>query len=164
MPDDVEEIALKRLAEIDATRRELDREESELRTFLATYRKLKETSPSGGQTTSQGDEEDAHAPAPADGTSAPGMAQFPSKKYDRTQIEIAARGACLDAGRPLQRDPLLAAVQQRGIQIDGANRARNLGTIMWRLRKSFVNIRGEGYWPSDVPCPAVGYSPPRSRA
>ena len=81
------------------------------------------------------------------------------RKYDRDQIAAQAREAILEAGRPLQRAPLLAALEKGGLQLGGKNKARNLGTIMWRVRDRFVSIEGHGYWPKDLPYPAVGYSP-----
>jgi hypothetical protein len=80
------------------------------------------------------------------------------KKYDKVEIAAQARAAILELQRPMQRAQLLEALERRGIRIDGRNKPRNLGTIMWRLREQFVNIEG-GYWPIDVACPSVGYRP-----
>jgi len=64
-----------------------------------------------------------------------------------------------DMRRPMQRGELVAAVEERGVTIPSEDKARYLGTILWRNRDQFVNIPEAGYWLADAPCPAVDYTP-----
>ncbi|MCG8559165.1 MAG: hypothetical protein MI824_05135 [Hyphomicrobiales bacterium] len=63
----------------------------------------------------------------------------------------------LETGRPMTRGPLVEALEKRGIEVKGAEKAKYLGTVLWRMGDEFVNIEGEGYWPRGMDCPAVGY-------
>jgi hypothetical protein len=74
----------------------------------------------------------------------------------RPFIDETLRGA----GRPLSRGRLLKTLDNRGVRVGGeADRAKNLGTIMWRLKDHFVNLAGFGYWPKDTPYAPAGYVP-----
>ena len=68
-----------------------------------------------------------------------------------SEIANLARETLLDNGRPLKRGALVRAMERRGVTLVGSDKAKNLGTILWRHRDSFVNIDGHGYWPADVP-------------
>lgn len=41
---------------------------------------------------------------------------------------------------------------------------KNLTTKVWRAKDVIIKIPGAGYWPVDVPCPAVSYVPPPKNA
>jgi hypothetical protein len=69
------------------------------------------------------------------------------------------RGLLEERGRPMKRGELLDALYDRGLRLAGANPAKYLGTILWRMRDAFVNIEGHGYWPRDLACPEVDYRP-----
>ena len=58
----------------------------------------------------------------------------------------------------MRRD-LLNLFRESGNAIGGTDEIQNLGTKLWYARATLTNIRGEGYWPADVPCAAVGYTP-----
>jgi len=80
--------------------------------------------------------------------------------------DVAAKVAyeiLLENGEPMTRTELVEAFDKRGNPIAGTDRAKNMGTIMWRLNDKFVNIEGYGYWPKDVPCEKVGYDPAEQR-
>lgn len=81
------------------------------------------------------------------------------KNPPRQEIGRRAREVILSNGTPMTRGELLNALAARGMQIVAANPPKAMGTIMWRLRRQFVNLEGYGYWPKDVPCAVVGYSP-----
>ncbi len=70
------------------------------------------------------------------------------------QIVRAAILAVENAERPMTRYELVEAVERQGLVIGGNDKARNMGTILWRSGQ-FVN-GGDGYWPkdSDPPPPA----------
>ncbi len=81
------------------------------------------------------------------------------RNLSREQVGKWAREFILELGTPMTRGELVNAFHMRGLPIGGVNPARNMGTIMWRLRDNFVNIEGHGYWPRDKACPATGYDP-----
>ena len=60
------------------------------------------------------------------------------------------RRILLEHGKPMTRSELLRALEGRDVKLAGEDKARYLGTIMWRMREAFVNIDGYGYWPKDV--------------
>lgn len=61
-----------------------------------------------------------------------------------------ARQTLLEHGKPVRRGRLVKLMEQKGIPLTGVDKAKNLGTILWRFNKQFVNIDGYGYWPRDV--------------
>jgi hypothetical protein len=70
------------------------------------------------------------------------------------------RDIMLGNGEPMTRSQLLEALEARNVQLAGADKARYLGTILWRMRHLFINLDGQGYWPIDIAHPGVGYIPP----
>jgi hypothetical protein len=70
------------------------------------------------------------------------------------------KATILEAQRPLTRGQLLQKLDMKGVRVGGkADRSKNMGTIMWRLREHFVNLQGFGYWLRDRPFPLAGYDP-----
>lgn len=67
------------------------------------------------------------------------------------RLAALAREVILERGRPMIRSEIVEALEARGIPLAGKNRAKNLGTILWRFGDRFHHIEGRGYWPSDVP-------------
>ena len=55
-----------------------------------------------------------------------------------------------EVGHPLTRGQLVSALERRDIDLPAADKARYLGTIIWRHKKIFVNIEGRGYWLRNV--------------
>ena len=82
-------------------------------------------------------------------------ASNPKKEH----VASVARDVLLENGSPMPRDDLFAALKAREIIIQGQNPPVTLQTMMWRMREKIVNIKGFGYWPKDVACPAAGYDP-----
>lgn len=70
-----------------------------------------------------------------------------------------ARRILLEHGRPMTRSELLKALEERDVVLAGEDKARYLGTIMWRMKEVFVNLDGYGYWPRDVECAEAKYNP-----
>lgn len=81
------------------------------------------------------------------------------RSLPRQEIRKRAREFMLERGTPMTRGELVEAFHMRGLPIGGVDPARNMGTIMWRLRDDFVNIEGHGYWPRNKACQSVGYDP-----
>lgn len=69
------------------------------------------------------------------------------------------RKAILDTGRPLSRIETVRALRQRGIRVAGQDAVVNVGTVIWRAKDEFVNLKPHGYWPRNVPYAAAGYDP-----
>lgn len=63
------------------------------------------------------------------------------------QIVSAARDIIVNAERPMTRFELIAPIEDRGLVIGGVDKARNLGTILWRSKQ--FKSTGDGYWPDD---------------
>jgi hypothetical protein len=83
-----------------------------------------------------------------------------SKGLSREQLRPHIEAVIREAGKPLTRGNLLKKLDQRGTPVGGeADRAKNMGTIMWRLKDQFINLPGYGYWIKGEPCPAAGYDP-----
>jgi hypothetical protein len=55
-----------------------------------------------------------------------------------------------ETGRPMSRTELVDAVEKRGIEVPSEDKARYLGTILWRNRERFVNVPGSGYILEDM--------------
>lgn len=72
------------------------------------------------------------------------------------------REILLDNGRPIEKDDLLKRIQARGLRIGGSNESETMKSKLWRAKAEIIRIQGAGYWPIDVPCSAVSYSPPIS--
>ena len=75
-----------------------------------------------------------------------------------------ARELLLEIGRPVNGPGLLRKFHERGRRIGGADEMKNLTTKVWRAKDAIIKIPGAGYWPVDVPCPAVSYVPPPKNA
>lgn len=65
----------------------------------------------------------------------------------------AAEELILAAKRPLTRSELQDALESRGYQIEGSDKAKVLGTNLWRSGR-FRSLKGAGYWPKQSPIPA----------
>ena len=55
-------------------------------------------------------------------------------------------------GRPLTRSELLRRLEAQGQVIEGGDKAKVLGTNIWRSRE-FTHVEGRGYWPKDLALP-----------
>jgi len=51
-----------------------------------------------------------------------------------------------ESGRPMTRGEIVEALDRRDVEIPGGDKARYIGTIMWRQKSTFLNIEGAGYW------------------
>ena len=76
------------------------------------------------------------------------------------EIGVHARQFLVEAGKPMKRGALLRVFDAKGVPVTGGDRAKVLGTVLWRLRKDngqpeFINTEN-GYWPADIPVPSGG--------
>jgi hypothetical protein len=56
-------------------------------------------------------------------------------------------------GKPLTRSELLRRLEAQGHVIEGGDKAKVLGTNIWRSGL-FRHVNGQGYWPKDVTLPS----------
>jgi hypothetical protein len=75
------------------------------------------------------------------------------------EIAEIAREIILERGEPMTRSELADSIESRGIPLAGKDKAKNVGTILWRFQDQFLNVQGRGYWPKDVPNPELDYHP-----
>lgn len=66
-----------------------------------------------------------------------------------------ARNVLLEVGKPLKRGALVRAIEAKGLLVPGTDKAKNLGTILWRANRTFASIEKYGYWPIDVDLPGI---------
>jgi hypothetical protein len=148
------------LARQETLRHEIEERQEEVReidTFISLYRRFADDSPPNRAQAS----EPAPEAAVDEDQSVDNDTQRSTKRSGLTQREFEriSRELLLARGRPAQRRALLALFRERDIVVGGADELKNIGTKIWMARAVLTNIRGEGYWPVDVPCPDVGYIP-----
>jgi hypothetical protein len=87
------------------------------------------------------------------GRKASGMSQIDFTKFVREIL--------IERGRPLESEAIFDEIHTRGRKIGGEQEWENFKTKLWRAKKKedLALIPGAGYWPNDIPCPAVGYTP-----
>jgi hypothetical protein len=148
-----------------ARRAELQAEIDRIDVFLAVYAQLAE-----GRSAAEEPTQHPVAEARLSGGSATvdttnqDIKEAPSRNRDgipQHDFDKLARQLLIDRGRPIQPDELLSLFRQKGRRIGGHDEYSNFKTKLWRAkdRQKLTLIPGAGYWPKDVPCQEVGYSP-----
>ncbi|MEC9344950.1 MAG: hypothetical protein VYB54_01910 [Pseudomonadota bacterium] len=155
--DDVLRNALKRQKQLEA-------ELLEIKVFVKMYQRFSGTEPDQvGDEPSVGDTIDVHSTGEFERSAPyyrlPYAGTRSVRNPTRDDVRRMAREFMLERGEPMARGQLVDVFAEAGWPISGSDPARNMGTIMWRLRDDFVNIDGHGYWPRDVPLERVGYDP-----
>ena len=56
-----------------------------------------------------------------------------------------------EVGRPMTRGQLVEALERRDVDLPAADKARYIGTIIWRHKSIFVNVKGLGYYLRNMP-------------
>lgn len=69
----------------------------------------------------------------------------PSQIADRAEAVIRA------VGHPVQRGELVKRIESDGLPIHSDDKAKYIGTVLWRESDRFENIEGEGYWLKGIP-------------
>lgn len=145
---------------------DLEKELREIETFLALYQRY------GGV------DEASTMVAPIDGdakATAPraGVKTLSRKtKARRRPANAAGRKSfvenCVDLlvqkGHPMTGRELWTMFNESGLKAGKRNDLNNFAVKLSQARGRFVNIKGAGYWPASVPCPAVGYEPAATSA
>lgn len=141
---------------------DLEKELQEIETFLALYQRY------GGadETSAMPRQNDGDAKA----TRAPraGVKTLSRKTKARHRpANAAVRKSfvenCVDLlvqkGHPMTGRELWTMFNESGLKSGKRNDLNNFAVKLSQARGRFVNIKGAGYWPASVPCPAVGYEP-----
>jgi hypothetical protein len=77
----------------------------------------------------------------------------------KEEVLSIVSGVLERAARPMQLRELFEEVGAAGVRLEGTNPPAILGTMIWRARDRFVNLRGHGYWFADRPYKAASYHP-----
>lgn len=87
----------------------------------------------------------------------------------RTEVELKtvagvdllpyARRMALDLGRPVSRGDVKQRLAEYGVRLNAKDQATYIGTLLWRAKDQFVNLKPYGYWPKDVAYAPAGYDP-----
>ncbi len=134
-----------RMKELDAEKASLNAQLAEVDTFLKALNQYAQLDPSA-----------ATAPPIAPVRDAP--RKRPQNPPREQVLEVVA-DALERAVRPMQLRELFEAVTAAGIDLQGADPSAVLGTMIWRARARFANIKGFGYWFADRPYGPAGYEP-----
>jgi len=70
------------------------------------------------------------------------------------ELLAEVRRLIISEGRPMNRGELVRRLESVGYLIDGSDKAKVLGTNIWRSGK-FAHINGHGYWPRDIERPTL---------
>ena len=133
-----------------ARRTALMKELADLDTFIQMYERL------AGMEPSQGVVVDG-SPLPEKKVAA---THKPRKRINRSEdIARMTRMVLLARNKPMTRGEIVDALEDRGVTLGGADKSKNIGTILWRLKDQFINLEGHGYWIRDLPYPEADYDP-----
>lgn len=94
-------------------------------------------------------------PVPEDGPPPSPRPKNPPKE----QVAEACRELVEEAGKPLTRDELIAALPRKDINIEGKRPQVVLQTMLWRTRDRIIHLKGHGYWPPEKAWPAADHNP-----
>ncbi len=118
-------------------RKQLEAELAEIKFFLALYERYSGTEPE-------------HHEAVED--SEPPVLDF-NRRGNPGKIAAAAEAILRDARRPMTRGELADEIEKRGTALPATDKAKYVGTILWRRGDRFENVDG-GYWLKGVGVPA----------
>jgi hypothetical protein len=76
-------------------------------------------------------------------------------------FEALTRTILLENGEPMDTTEVVKAFQKRQHPLGGSNEWKTASNRLWKAKSegTFEHFEGKGYWPADVPCPAIGYTP-----
>lgn len=141
-----------------ARKAELQRELAEVEQFLALYRKFEsgKSSPRSSPVMPQtGTEQDRALP---DSIPTVRYHTKPKRRGNPSAIADAVEALLREADRPMTRGELADGLAERGITIPSEDKARYVGTVLWRDADRFVNLEGRGYWLMQVANEPAGHS------
>lgn len=143
--------ALQRLAQ-------LQREEAELRQFIAMYQQL---DGAGALSHTQvawrvddkqlkGNDDNKKNNLPVDNLAQRHRKNRPPGPTPKETAALMER-VIRERGEPMSRGEIVEAFDRRDVEIPAQDKARYVGTIAWRNKGTFVNIEGRGYWIRGLP-------------
>lgn len=118
----------------------LEKQLAEIEQFLAMHRRL-----SGGSRNA-----DSSGKAPSELPTRVATLHRPTRP---AAIVSAMERILKHAGKPMTRGELAEACEKDGVEIPSADKARYVGTLLWRANARFENYEGQGYWLKGVPIP-----------
>lgn len=77
---------------------------------------------------------------------------------DKREVVARALEIITEAGHPMRRRELLAALDRHGLQIAGKDPEMVLGTMLWRSDE-IVRLKKFGYWPKHLEYAPAVYTP-----
>lgn len=144
--------ALNRIQEIKAEIASLERERVEAERFIADYERWSGTHVVRPGAVNHVENGTHRAARPVT-----------NRRLSPTELADKAETLILENGAPMTRGQLAKRLEEHHIVLPGAtpeDKARYLGTIMWRNNDRFGNFgNGQGYWPRHVSNEAFGYTP-----
>lgn len=86
-----------------------------------------------------------------------GPANTPSQRSALNPMKFAllAEAAIRKVGRPMSRAEVVEAIESRGAVIPSSDKARYIGTIMWRRKDKFVHLESSGYLLREMMSPSA---------
>lgn len=130
-------------------KKELERELKDIEQFLRAYKRF-----AGRDSGRVKSSEDTQPVNEAAGANFAQLVPFrfsvpasPTKRRGRPgDFASIVEGILRQEGRPMTRGELATAVEAAGHTIPSVDKARYLGTILWRHDRKFENIENRGYW------------------
>jgi hypothetical protein len=151
---------------------DLEKELQEIETFLALYQRYGGVDDASSRAAGEGldhgfDDGKAAKPSARAGVKS---ASRKAKSRRRPSGNGSGRKSfvenCVDllvqTGHPMTGRELWTMFNETGLKAGKRNDLNNFAVKLSQARGRFVNIKGAGYWPASVPCPAVGYEPTTS--
>lgn len=81
----------------------------------------------------------------------------PTRNLPRKRMYEVVTQILRERKKPMTRHEMVDALEMKGIPVAGVDRPKAIGTILWRMRKHFVNLPGWGYWLINEDFPPAAY-------
>lgn len=145
MPDPVAK-ALKRKEELEHRIGQLESELQQIKIFLSMHSRFSGTEPEYHET--------VNSPPRDDSTG-----QFTRERGRPKEIARFIMAILEDKRRPMTRTQLVDELEARGHSIPAQDKARYVGTVLWRHDRAFINLPNMGYWLRAKALEAANYAP-----
>jgi hypothetical protein len=131
-------------------KKQLEAELLEVETFLNLYPKFSE--PKGLSSALAVDSKRVDATPPERHTiTAPEDQGIGRRRGNPDEIASFVQSILMSNNRPMTRGELADEMERMGIRIPAKDKAKYVGTILWRKRRFFENLDGKGYWLKGLP-------------
>jgi hypothetical protein len=129
-------------------KKQLEAELLEVETFLSLYPKF-----SSGESQSAPPADSKRVDATPGGqprlATSPG--HFNQRRGNPDQIASMVEAILMSHSRPMTRGELADEMERMGVRLPAKDKAKYIGTILWRKRRLFQNLEGKGYWLKGLP-------------